>query len=115
MIKMRVMQLSEKMLAAAAGWAVVHEARKIRDAGRVLRAEYEPPLLKGAVRSGSKTYATGLRMGSVMENLCSCSDSWMEGKICAHSVATALVIMGARDAGRLPTSCSQTLPKADDQ
>ncbi|MBU3666560.1 MAG: hypothetical protein FGM15_11895 [Chthoniobacterales bacterium] len=85
--------LSEKALAAAAGWPVVHEARKIRDQGRVLRAIREHDLIKGAVRSGSRTYATGLRLGSVLENLCSCGESWMDGKICAHSVATALVIL----------------------
>ena len=84
---------TEPMLAAAAGWPVVHEARKIRAAGRVLRADYDPPLLRGAVRSGSKTYASGLKIGPVMENLCSCFESWSEGKVCAHSVAVALTVL----------------------
>lgn len=86
-------ELSEPLLAAAAGWPVVHEARKIRASGRVLRASFEPPLIKAAVRSGSRVYAAGLRLASPLENLCSCGDSWMEGKICAHSVAAALVIL----------------------
>lgn len=81
------------MLAAAAGWPVVHEARKIRVAGKVLRADYQQPLLRGAVRSGSKTYAAGLKIGPVMENLCSCFQSWSEGKVCAHSVAVALAVL----------------------
>ena len=85
--------LSEPMLAAAAGWPVVHEARKIRAAGRVLKASFEPPLIKGAVRSGARVYAVGLRLGEPMENLCSCGASWAEGKICPHSVAAALVIL----------------------
>ena len=38
--------LTEKLLAAVAGWPVVFEARKIRAAGRVKRARYEPPLLQ---------------------------------------------------------------------
>jgi hypothetical protein len=84
---------TEPMLAAAAGWPVVHEARKIRAAGKVLRAGYEPPLVRGAVRSGSKKYAAGLKIGPVMENLCSCFESWSEGKVCAHSVAVALVVL----------------------
>ena len=84
-------ELSEKMLAAAAGWPVVHAARKIRDSGKVSRVSYDPPVLKGAVRSGSRTYGAGLRLGASVENLCGCYDSWSEGIICAHSVAVALV------------------------
>ena len=87
------LELSEKMLAAAAGWPVVHAARKLRDSGKVLRVSCEPPLIKGAVRSGSRTYGAGLRIGASMENLCGCYDSWSEGIICAHSVAVALVVM----------------------
>lgn len=87
--------MSEKMLAAAAGWPVVHAARKIRDTGKVLRAAYEPPVVKGAVRSGSRTYGAGLRLGPVVENLCGCFESWTEGKVCAHSVAVALAVLAA--------------------
>jgi uncharacterized Zn finger protein len=86
-------ELSEKMLAAAAGWPVVHAARKLRDSGKVLRAVYEPPVIKGAVRSGSRTYGAGLRLGQPVENLCGCFESWSEGKVCAHSVAVALAVM----------------------
>lgn len=89
-------ELSEKMLAAAAGWPVVHAARKIRDAGKVLRATYEPPMIKGAVRSGSRTYGAGLKLGQPVENLCACFDSWSEGKVCAHSVAVALVVLAGQ-------------------
>ena len=84
---------TEPMLAAAAGWPVVHAARKIQATGKVLRADYQPPWVRGAVRSGSKTYAAGLKIGPVMENLCSCFESWTEGKVCAHSVAVALVVL----------------------
>ena len=85
--------ITEKALAAAAGWPVVHAARKLRDTGKVLRVSYDPPLLKGAVRMGSRTYGAGLRLGPELENLCSCFDSWSEGKVCVHSVAAALVLM----------------------
>jgi len=93
------LDLSEKMLAAAAGWPVVHAARKIRDSGKVLRVSCEPPLIKGAVRSGSRTYGAGLRLGPSLENLCGCYESWSEGTICAHSVAVALVVMAGQSAG----------------
>ena len=93
------LDLSEKALAAAAGWPVVHAARKIRDSGKVLRVSCEPPVIKGAVRSGSRTYGAGLRLGPTMENLCGCYESWSEGTICAHSVAVALVVLADQAAG----------------
>jgi hypothetical protein len=96
-------ELSEKMLAAAAGWPVVHAARKLRDNGKVLRAVYEPPVIKGAVRSGSRTYGAGLRLGQPVENLCGCFESWSEGKVCAHSVAVALAVMAQGN----PTAADQ--------
>ena len=89
--------LTEKLLAAVAGWPVVFEARKIRAAGKVKRASYEPPLLKGAVRAGSRLFASGLRIISPdeVENICSCRVSQVEGDgmICAHSVAVALEVI----------------------
>ena len=89
--------LTEKFLASVAGWPVVFEARKIFAAGRVKRAVYEPPLLKGAVRAGSRLFASGLRINSPsdVENICSCRVSQVEGEgmICPHSVAVALAVI----------------------
>ena len=93
--------ITEKELAAAAGWPIVHAARKLRDTGKVLRVSYDPPLLKGAVRMGSRTYGAGLRLGSELENLCSCFDSWSEGKICVHLVAAALALMQQSEPSQL--------------
>jgi hypothetical protein len=109
-------ELSEKRLAAAAGWPVVHAARKIRDTGKVSRVSYEHPILKGAVRSGSRTYGAGLRLGGPMENLCGCYESWSEGTICAHSVAVALVLLaGKPDAAESgPTGASAAVPPSEE-
>lgn len=90
------LDLTEPMLAAWAGWPVVHEARKLVAKDKVLRAIHEPPFIRGAVRCGSKTYGAGLKLGPERENLCSCFDSWSEGKFCAHSVAVALVLLSAK-------------------
>jgi hypothetical protein len=92
-----VVPLTEKFLAAIAGWPVVFEARKIRAAGRVKAARYAPPLLQGAVRAGSRLYASGLKIppGGEVENICSCRLSQAEGDgmICPHSVAIALEVI----------------------
>lgn len=94
--------LTEKFLAAVAGWPVVFEARKIRAAGRVKAARYEPPLLRGAVRAGSRLFASGLRLASAdeVENICSCrlSQADGDGMICPHSVAVALEVIHSRPA-----------------
>jgi hypothetical protein len=75
----------------------VFEARKIRAAGKVKAARYDPPVLKGAVRAGSRLYASGLRIASPqeVENICSCRISQAEGDgmICPHSVAVALEVI----------------------
>lgn len=97
-----VVPLTEKFLASIAGWPVIFEARKIRAAGKVKAARYEPPLLKGAVRAGSRLFASGLRLVSEtdVENICSCRASQVEGDgmICPHSVAVALEVIHARPA-----------------
>lgn len=89
-----MVELSERWLASVAGWPVVHEARKLREGGRVLRATYEAGVLKGVVKEGAKTYAAGLRITSAseVENLCPCKPSRAQGKVCAHSVAAALFL-----------------------
>ncbi len=96
-LKSAVVTLTEKFLAAVAGWPVVFEARKIRAAGKVKAARYEPPLLKGAVRAGSRLYASGLRLAAPdeVENICSCrlSQADGDGMICPHSVAVALEVI----------------------
>ncbi len=90
-----MVEISEKMLAAAATWPVVHEAKKLREGGRVSRAAYDAPLLRGVVREGTRSYAAGLKIFSAtdVENLCSCKLARTLGKICAHSVAVALEVL----------------------
>jgi hypothetical protein len=90
--------LTEPILAAWAGWTVVHEARKLVAKGKVLKAVYEPPFIRGAVRSGSRIYGAGFKLAPDRENLCSCFASWSEGKFCVHSVAVALVLLHQDDA-----------------
>ena len=101
-----VVSLTEKFLASIAGWPVVFEARKIRAAGKVKAARYEPPLLKGAVRAGSRLFASGLRIVSAteVENICSCRASQVDGDgmICPHSVAVALEVIHGAPAAHPP-------------
>lgn len=90
-----MVELTEKLLSSAAGWQVMPEARRLHGAGRVSGASYDPPVLKGLVRDGARTFAAGLRITSStdVENLCSCRIARAEGRICAHSVAVGLAAL----------------------
>lgn len=71
------------------------EARAIHAAGRVVEAAYEPPVLRGKLTEGGRTFSAGLRIRNPIdiENLCPCRDSRVRGIICAHSVAVALQVL----------------------
>lgn len=107
------LDLTEPMLAAWAGWTVVHEARKLVAKGKVLKAVHEPPFIRGAVRSGSRIYGAGFKLAPDRENLCSCFASWSEGKFCVHSVAVALVLLKQDDAKIVPHLINKA-PNIDD-
>jgi superfamily II DNA or RNA helicase len=88
-------ELTEKFLLAMGGWQAFKEARALHAAGRVLEASYEPPLLKGRLTEGGKSFLAGLKLRNAIdvENLCSCRDSRVRGIICAHSLAVGLQVI----------------------
>jgi len=87
-----VIAITEKLLSGAGGWQAMKAGRELFRAGRVLAANYEPPLLSGEVREGQKAYRAGLRVRTAtdVENICTCRESREWGKICAHSLAVGL-------------------------
>ena len=87
--------LSERFFQQAAGWEVVQQAKMLLGAGKVMSANYTPPLLKGVVVAGESSVRAGLviQSPSDIENLCPCRDSRDRGIICAHSVALGLQII----------------------
>ena len=87
-----IISVTEKLLSGAGGWQAMKAGRELLNAGRVLTANYEPPLLAGQVREGQKTYRAGLRIRTPtdVENICTCRESREWGKVCAHSLAVGL-------------------------
>jgi len=85
-------ELTQSLLAQAAGWEAVKTARGLLASGRVLSSNWTPPLLKGVVQAGATSYRAGLLLKSVrdIENLCTCRPSREWGTICSHSVAVGL-------------------------
>ncbi len=89
------MELTEKFLVSLCGWDVFKEARALHAAGRIEEASYEPPLLKGRILSGGKTFFSGLKIRNAIdiENLCPCRDARSRGIICAHAVGVGLAVL----------------------
>ena len=48
-------ELTDALLAKAAGWDVVKQARALLAADRVLSSNWSPPLLKGVVQAGTSS------------------------------------------------------------
>ncbi|CAN5518901.1 hypothetical protein BH20VER1_BH20VER1_18130 [soil metagenome] len=92
---MSAIPITQKLLVTAGGWPAMKQAQGLHAAGRVLEANYEPPLLSGLVREGNRQLRSGLRIQSFsdVENLCTCRESREWGKICSHSLAVGLAYL----------------------
>jgi len=88
-------ELTEKFLVSLCGWPVFKEARGLHAAGRVSGAVSEPPVVRGRIAAGDKSFFSGLRIRSPIdvENLCPCRDAKVRGIICAHAIAVGLEIL----------------------
>jgi superfamily II DNA or RNA helicase len=84
--------ITQKLLVNAGGWPAMKLAQQLQKAGRVIEADYRPPLLSGLVREGSRNLRSGLRVTSAsdVENLCTCREAREWGKICPHALAVGL-------------------------
>jgi hypothetical protein len=65
-------ELSEKLLANAAGWEAVKRARAFLEQGQVVSSYWAPPLLRGVVRVGEVFFRASLVIkGEIdIDNLC---------------------------------------------
>lgn len=93
------------------GWQAFKEARALHAAGRVVEANYEPPVLKGRLAEGGRSFLAGLKLRNAIdvENLCSCRDSQVRGIICAHSLAVGLQVIKPVSAGQAPSRPEATM------
>jgi len=107
-------ELTEALLSQAAGWDVMKAARAYLEQGQVLSSFWEPPLLRGVVRTGESSYRASLVIKSPVDidNLCSCADARRWGKICAHSVAVGLHCLRARQPLTAPAATAPVRPAA---
>jgi superfamily II DNA or RNA helicase len=92
---MSELELTEKLLAKIGGWEAMQRARSYWREGKVLSADWSPPVLKGSVQAGGTSYRCGLVIQSAIdvENLCRCRDSRDWGTICAHSLAIGVQVI----------------------
>ena len=97
-------ELTEALLAQAAGWEVMKHARACLAQGQVVSSHWAPPLLRGVMQSGGMTFRGSLVINNAVdvENLCNCRESREWGKICVHGVAVGLHWLQAQKAAAAP-------------
>jgi superfamily II DNA or RNA helicase len=86
---------TQKMLVRWAGPDVVRDAGSLVDRGLVLRVEFEPPDITGAILWNNRELKTALTLlpdGNV-ESHCPCYANTERGLICAHVIALALTLV----------------------
>lgn len=107
-------ELTEALLAKAAGWDVMKLARVSLEQGQVLSSYWAPPLLRGVVQSGGSSFRASLviRNDIDIENLCNCREAREWGKICTHVVAVGLHWLKAQkmEAAPVPARPAQATP-----
>src|ERR1035437_5259423 len=105
-------ELTEALLAKAAGWDVMKRARTYLEQGQVASSYWAPPLLRGVVQSGENSYRASMVIHNDIdiENLCNCREAREWGKICAHGVAVGLHWLKAQKTAPAPVRPSPALP-----
>jgi hypothetical protein len=108
------MELTEKLLVSLGGWPAFGRAKGLHESGAVSEASYDPPLLKGKIRQGGKTFLSGLKMksSSDIENLCPCRESRQRGMICEHALAIGVAVLRPRAAETVKEPVINSLPVA---
>ncbi|MBC8453520.1 hypothetical protein H8D64_00525, partial [PVC group bacterium] len=87
--------ITRKRIIDWAGRQILKDAEAIVKDGLVLRAEYDPPLIKGVLLHNNREFKTSLTIlkdGNV-ENNCPCYSNKERGIICAHVIALALSLV----------------------
>jgi superfamily II DNA or RNA helicase len=97
-------ELTEALLAKAAGWEAVKHARAYLAQGQVVSSYWAPPLLRGVVQTGETSFRASLVIHNDIdiENLCNCREAREWGKICAHVVAVGLHWLQVQKAAAAP-------------
>jgi len=99
-------ELTESLLAQAAGWEAMKRARGYLAQGQVVSSHWAPPLLRGVVQTDGMTFRSSLVIHNSVdiENLCNCREAREWGKICAHVVAVGLHWLNAQKPETAPAA-----------
>jgi superfamily II DNA or RNA helicase len=87
--------ITRKILVDWAGAQVVHDAETLVERGQVVEAEYEPPLIKGAVLWNNRQIKTAMELmpDGHVESHCPCYATRERGIICPHVIALGLLLI----------------------
>ncbi|MGA2246404.1 MAG: SNF2-related protein [Verrucomicrobiota bacterium] len=103
-------ELTESLLAQAAGWDVMKRARAYLAQGQVVSSYWAPPLLRGVVQTDGMTFRGSMVINNPIdiENLCNCREAREWGKICAHGVAVGLHWLQSQKSEIAPAAARQS-------
>lgn len=87
--------ITRKKLVDWAGEQVVKDAERMLDKGLVVKAEYEPPYIRGAFLRNNAPVNASLRIlpDGNAENECPCYENKERGIICPHVIAMGLMLV----------------------
>ncbi len=83
------------MLIDWAGADVVRDAERSLESGNVLKADFDPPYIRGSVLASNRELVTSLKIlkGGLAQNECPCYTNQERGLICTHVIAVALMLI----------------------
>jgi superfamily II DNA or RNA helicase len=83
------------MLIDWAGADVVRDAERSLESGNVLKADFDPPYIRGSVLASNRELTTSLKIltGGLAQNECPCYTNKERGLICTHIIAVALMLI----------------------
>ncbi|MEM6821446.1 MAG: SNF2-related protein [Verrucomicrobiota bacterium] len=94
------LEINRKFLMEIGGWRAMKEAEALVQAGKVESVEWDPPMLRGKVLTGTSSVNARLHIGSRLsevENLCSCRQAREYGTICCHVIALGLAYLNQQE------------------
>ncbi len=95
---MATLELTNNLLVEIGGWPALKEARALVERGRVRDAQRNGDIIRAKVHGAEKVYDAQITLADRVANVevrCTCAESRRTGRVCAHSLAAGLALLGS--------------------
>ena len=99
-----MLELTNNLLAEIGGWPALKEARVLVERGRVRDARREGDVVRARIQGNEKVYDAQITLADRVANVevrCTCAESRRTGRVCAHSLAAGLALLGSARASKV--------------